>query len=110
LVLFSVFQFDNAASIQHPVLELDYPIETPVPVGSEIIIRRDLLGKVTLDRKYSEEVGFVFGHTDDGAYLVGLLKGSEVILVEEEMFMVSIRRYQGPTRAAPLPDDEEDEF
>ena len=91
-------------------MELDYPVETPVPVGSEIIVRRDFLGKVTLDRKYPEEVGFIFGHTDDGAYVVGMLQGTEVILVDEEMFMVSIRRYQGPTRAAPLPEDDEDEF
>jgi hypothetical protein len=92
------------------VLELDYPVETPVPAGSEIIVRRDLQGQVTLDRKFPEEVGFILGHVDDGAYLVGLLKGTEVILVEEEMFMVSIRRYHGPTRAAPLPDDDDDEF
>ncbi len=91
------------------MLELDYPVEKPAPAGSEIIVRRGLQGQVTMERKYPEEVGFIFGHMDDGSYLVGLLKGTGVILVEEEMFMESIQRYQGPTRAAPLPEDHEEE-
>jgi hypothetical protein len=84
---------------------LDLPVADVLPVGTEVIIRRLQNGAISeafKNMKRAPEIGFIFGRADSGEYVVGLMKSKEVLLVPEGYFSVSIRRYSGPTRRAPM--------
>jgi hypothetical protein len=96
------FQFDHEAEISFPKPHWGVPAEHPVPVGSEIIIRRDGRGKVVSPnhedaKKLTPKVGIVMGTTNEGDYVVGLLKAKEVVLVPIEHTSVSLNHFQGPS-------------
>ncbi len=80
------------------------PAEHPVPVGSEIILRRDGRSEILSPnhpnaKKMTPGVGIVMGVSTDGYYIVGLLKAKEVAMSPIEHVSVSLNRFQGPTQS-----------
>jgi hypothetical protein len=71
-------------------------------VGSEIIVRRDGPGEIVSPsheeaKKLTPEVGIVVGVTQEGDYVVGLLKAKVVVLVPIKHVAVSLNCFQGPS-------------
>ncbi len=89
--------------ISFPKPHWGVPAEHPVPMGSEIILRRDGRGEILSPnqeeaKKMTPEVGIVMGFSPDGYYVVGLLKAKEVVMFPIEHLAVSLNRFQGPTQ------------
>jgi hypothetical protein len=96
-------QVEHSATVSFPRHHWGTPADHPVPVGSEVIVRRDGSGEIVTPtseeaKKLTPEVGIVMGVTKDGDYMVGLLKAKEVVSVPIEHVSVSLNRFQGPTQ------------
>lgn len=94
-------QIDHSATVSFPRHHWGAPAEHPVPVGSEVIVRRDGAGEIVSPiteeaKKLTPEVGIVMGLTKNSDYMVGLLKAKEVVSVPIQHISVSLNRFQGP--------------